>query len=152
MWTVDELEIDGTMRPPALADETRWRRVFFSFPGQVSVQLMNNSRLRYNIKLDAAKGTIEMARRENPKQKSTLAYKQPGPGLLTLEGMSAEHEPIRARLHRTKPSSFLLLKRGFHFDQRVPLQPLRARLECGGYWMPSVQDGLLESWLPAFRE
>lgn len=120
VWNVDDLELAGKVRPPSLADDTRWRRVIFSAPGQVSIQLMNNARLRYNLKLDKAKGTLEFAQRQDPRKKFTLTYKQPGPGLLTLEGTTLEHETVRARLHWTKLSSFPLLSRGFHWINEFP--------------------------------
>jgi hypothetical protein len=120
IWNVDDLEFAGKVRPPTFADETRWRRVIFSAPGQVSIQLANNARLRYNLKLDQAKGTLEFAQRQDPRKKFTLTYKQPGPGLLTLEGTTLEHETVRARLHWTKLSSFPLLSRGFHWINEFP--------------------------------
>jgi hypothetical protein len=120
IWTVDDLEIAGKVRPLSLEDETRWRRVIVSGPGQASIQLMNNARLRYNLTLDKAKGTLEFAKRQDPRQTFTLTYKQPGPGLLTLEGMTLEHEPVKARLHWTKTPSFPLLSRGFHWINEYP--------------------------------
>jgi hypothetical protein len=120
VWNVDDLEIAGKVRPLSLEDETRWRRVIFSGPGQASIQLMNNARLRYNLTLDKAKGTLEFAKRQDPRQTFTLTYRQPGPGLLTLEGQTQEHETVKARLHWTKTSSFPLLSRGFHWINEFP--------------------------------
>ena len=57
IWNVDDLEVAGKVRPPSLDDETRWRRVIVSGPGQASIQLMNNARQRYNLKLDEKKHT-----------------------------------------------------------------------------------------------
>jgi hypothetical protein len=120
IWTVDDLEVAGKVRPLSLDDDTRWRRLIVSGPGQASIQLMNNARLRYNLTLDKAKGTLEFAKRQDPRQKFTLAYKQPGPGLLTLEGTTLEHEPIKAHLHWTKTPSFPLMNRGFHWINEYP--------------------------------
>jgi hypothetical protein len=120
VWNVDDLEVGGQVRPLSLEDETRWRRVIFSGPGQVSIQLMNDSRQRYNLTLDEHKGTLEFAKRQDPRQIFTLTYKQPGPGLLTLEGTTLEHQPIRARLHWMKTPAFPLLSRGFHWINEFP--------------------------------
>jgi hypothetical protein len=119
IWNVEEIEVDGKVRPPLASDETRWRRVVFGFPGQMSIQLMSNSRQRYNLKLDAAKGTLALAERNDPTQKFTLAYRQSGPGLLALEG-TLGHQKIRASLKKTDLSSFLLMNRGFHWINEFP--------------------------------
>jgi hypothetical protein len=119
IWNVEEMAVDGKVRPPLITDETRWRRVVFGFPGQMAVQLMSNSRLRYNLKLDPAKGALELNRRDDPTHKFTLAYKRPGPGLLALEG-TLDNQKIRASLRRTDPASFLLMNRGFHWINEYP--------------------------------
>ncbi len=119
VWNVEQIEMDGQVRPPLVSDETRWRRVVFPFPGQMSVQLMSNSRLRFDAKVDVAKGTIELNRRGEPNPKFAFTFKQPAPGLLTLEGTLGK-QTIRASLKRTDPSSFLLLNRGFHWISEFP--------------------------------
>jgi hypothetical protein len=119
IWNVLEIEVDGKARPPLVSDETRWRRVVFPNSSQMSVQLMSNSRLRYGLKLDAAKGTLELNKRDDPTHKFILTYKQPGPGLLALEG-TLDNQKIRASLKKVDPSSFLLMNRGFHWINEYP--------------------------------
>jgi hypothetical protein len=119
IWNVLEIAVDGQVRPPLISDDTRWRRVVFSLPGQMAVQLMNNSRLRFDAKLDAAKGTLELNRRGEPNPKFAFVFRRPAPGLLDLEG-TLEKQKIRARLKRTDPSSFLLRSRGFHWINEFP--------------------------------
>jgi hypothetical protein len=119
VWTVDEIEVDGQPRPPLVTDETRWRRLIFPYPGQMSIQLMNNSRQRYNLKLDEKKGLLQVANREDPNHPYTLTYTRPGPGLLAVEGTLGK-EKIRARLHHAEVGNFLLLSRGFHWINEYP--------------------------------
>jgi len=119
IWNVDELEIDGQVRPPLVTDRERWRRVIFHFPGTMAVQLMSDSRERYLLHLD--KGVMTLGKRgdADTKWKTTFSYTQPKPGLLTLEG-TLDGRKIRAKLHWEKPPEFLLTTRGFHWINERP--------------------------------
>jgi hypothetical protein len=119
VWTVEELEDDGKARPPLVTDTTRWRRVVFDYPQTLAVQLMSDTRQRYNLQLDADAHTLALTKREDPKWKTTLGYTQPAPGLLTLEGMLDGHQ-LRARLRRDEDREFLLTSRGFHWINEYP--------------------------------
>jgi hypothetical protein len=119
IWDVDELTIDGQVRPPLVTDEQRWLRVVFDIPGQMAVFHMNEFRDRYNVEIDTAKKTVAMTQRFNSDWKTTVAYHQPAPDRLTLEGTFGGRK-IRALLHRTKPPEFLLLTRGFHWINERP--------------------------------
>ncbi len=120
IWNVEELETDGKPRPPVLTDAGRWRRVVFDYPKMISVQLMNDNRQRYGLNLDEEKKTLTvMSRRDDTKWSSDLAYSQPEPGVLTLEG-TFEGKKIRAKLRRADDSKFLLRERGFHWINEYP--------------------------------
>lgn len=119
IWDVDELTIDGQIRPPLITDEQRWRRVVFDVPGQMAVFRMNDFRDRYNVEVDEKKKTLAMTERFNPDRKTTVAYHQPAPDRLTLEG-TFDGRKMRAAMHRTKPPEFLLLTRGFHWVSEYP--------------------------------
>ncbi len=119
IWDVDELTVDGQVRPPLVTDELRWNRVVFDVPGQMAIFHMNDFRDRYNVEVDAAKKTLAMTRRLDPGWKVTAAYNQPAPDRLALEG-TFDGKKIRALLHRTQPPEFLLETRGFHWINEVP--------------------------------
>jgi hypothetical protein len=119
VWNVDELEVDGQVRPPLVTDESRWRRVIFDRPQMMGIQLMSDSRQRYRLTLNAARRTLAMAQRDNPKAKSVLSYQRPDPGHLILEGM-VDGRKIRARLHLADTSKFPLTTRGFHWINEFP--------------------------------
>ena len=119
IWNVEELEIDGQARPALLADESRWARVIFDFPGLLAVQLMNQSRERYGLNLDLQKKVLELTKRDDPKWKSALSFKHAGPGLLALEGTFDGHK-MRARLRRIENPKFRLVDRGFHWINEYP--------------------------------
>jgi len=118
MWTVEEMVVDGKVRPPLLTDEKRWRRMFFTTPGRLTIQLMSDSHERYNLVYDEAKRTLVLRRRGN--WKTTLVYQQPRPDVLFVEGPFDGHN-VQARLRRTEPPKFLLLTRGFHWINERPI-------------------------------
>jgi hypothetical protein len=119
IWTVDELEMDGVVRPPLMTDETRWRRLIFGMPGTASIQLMSDTRLRYRLVLDAEKKRLDLTKRDDATWKTSLSYTQPGPGQLTVAGTFDGHK-IRARLHRENESEFQLTSRDFHWINEYP--------------------------------
>jgi uncharacterized membrane protein YphA (DoxX/SURF4 family) len=119
IWNVDEIAVDGKLRPPLLSDETRWRRVVFSSVRSASVQLMDDSRQRFAMKLDTARRTVELSDRNDPKKVDRLAYSQPARDRLLLDGTLQGHA-IHAALHRVDPRSFLLVSRGFHWINEYP--------------------------------
>jgi len=117
IWNVDELEIDGEVRPPLVTDRERWRRVVFDHPNIMAVQLMSDSRERYA--LDLGKGVMTLAKRPDRTWKTTFSYAQPKPGLLILQG-TLEGRKIRARLRLEKTPELLLTTRGFHWINERP--------------------------------
>jgi hypothetical protein len=119
VWNVDELVMDGQARPPLLTDESRWRRLAFDQTSSVTLQLMDDSRRSYPLKLDAPRKTLELTRYDAPGWKSTLTYQRPAPGLLLLAGTFDGHA-VRATLHLADPAKRLLTSRGFHWINEVP--------------------------------
>lgn len=118
VWNVEEFETDGRVLPPLVTDETRWRRVSFSF-GRAGIQLMSDARQRYGVDIDPLKRTIALTKREDPKWKSTLTFRKVQPDVLALEGMF-DGRKVRARLRLTEPPEFLLATRGFHWINEYP--------------------------------
>lgn len=123
MWTVEELVVDGKVRPPLVTDEKRWRRMFFNTPGRFTIQLMSDSHERYNLVHDEKKRTLVLSKRGDPSSKTTLVYRQPRPDVLFVEGRFDGH-PVRARLRLTEPPEFLLVTRGFHWINERPFNNL----------------------------
>ncbi len=114
MWNVEELVVDGKVRPPLVTDEKRWRRLFFNTPGRLAVQLMSDSHERYNLELDEKKRRLILSKRDDPAWKTTLVYRRPQPDVLFVAGPFDGHQ-VRARLRLTEPPEFLLVTRGFHW-------------------------------------
>lgn len=114
MWNVEELVVDGKVRPPLVTDEKRWRRLFFNTPGRLAIQFMSDSRERYNLELDEKKRRLVLSRRDDSDWKTALVYRRPQPDVLLVAGPFDGHQ-VRARLRLTKPPEFLLVTRGFHW-------------------------------------
>ena len=119
IWEVEEFVVDGQVRPPLVTDETRWRRMVFGYPGQMSIQLMSMARQRFNLELDPAKKTMVLVRREDPTQKTPLTYRRPDPKTLLVEG-TLDKQKIRARMRQVEEPKFLLKTRGFHWINEYP--------------------------------
>jgi hypothetical protein len=119
LWEVEELVVDGKVSPPLFTDADRWRRVMFTGGNRMSFQLMSGSRARFNVDIDPKKRTLAFTKRDDPAWKSTLAYVQPQPKLLVMQGTFDGHQ-VRARLRQGEIPKFLLTTRGFHWINERP--------------------------------
>jgi hypothetical protein len=118
IWNVDQLTENGTPRPPLVTDAARWRRVVFDRPTYSSILLMSDARTRYMVDVDEKKHTASFKGRDDPKVTFTLAYTQPDPNTLTLDGV-VDHRSLHATCHRAAATD-LLLTRGFHWVNEYP--------------------------------
>lgn len=119
LWNVEELVVEGQVRPPLVTDETRWRRLVFNNRGRTAIQLMNDTLERFTVELDPKKKSIVFSKRAAPGWKSTLTYRRPRRDLLLLEG-PWDGKRVRARLRLTEPREFLLVTRGFRWINERP--------------------------------
>jgi uncharacterized membrane protein YphA (DoxX/SURF4 family) len=119
LWEVEELVVDGKVRPPLVTDRDRWRRVMFTGGNRMSFQLMSDSRERYNVEIDPKKRTLAFTKRDDPNWTFTLAYARPQPKLLVMQGNFGGHQ-VRARLRQGEIPKFLLTTRGFHWINERP--------------------------------
>jgi uncharacterized membrane protein YphA (DoxX/SURF4 family) len=119
LWDVEELVVDGQVRPPLLTDANRWRRVMFTGGNRMSFQLMSGSRDRFNVDIDPKKRTLAFTKRDDPSWKSTLAYNRPQPKLLLMQGTFDGHK-VRVRARQGEIPKFLLMTRGFHWINERP--------------------------------
>jgi len=118
IWNVDELTVDGVVRPPLLTDTGRWRRVVVSSERLFSVHQMNDERVRYMMKDDPKQHTLTLRRGADGAPKGTLTYQRPVPSTLLLRGTVDGHQ-IEATLHRDDREQ-LLTTRGFHWINEYP--------------------------------
>src|SRR5882724_7532911 len=83
-YRVESFTRDG-VADRALPDVQRWVRVGISSMSLGVVVVADGSSRRQRMEFDEAKGTVTITRRGETNS-MTLTFKQPGPGLLTLEG------------------------------------------------------------------
>jgi hypothetical protein len=119
VWNVEEFTLDGSNHPALVGDKERWRRVVFDYPKRLAVQLMNDSRLGYGLKLDEEKKTLELTEFQEPNWKASFNFERPEPDVLVLEG-TIDGKKIRAKCRRMDTSDFRLLSRGFHWINEFP--------------------------------
>jgi hypothetical protein len=120
LWSVDEMEIDGQVRPPLLTDGERWRRVIFPYPEVIAFQPMDGTLKYYSCKLDpGARRMTVIPWKKDAQENADLLYRKTGPGLLSLEGTFGGKK-IRARLRKDDPSKYVLTSRGFHWINEHP--------------------------------
>lgn len=120
VWEVEEMIVDGKVRPPLLTDEERWRRVVVEEAGYFGIQRMQDSRAGfYQLEQDSAKKTFTLQDQRDPKKKYVLSYQRPKPEILVMEGPFKDQQ-IRVRVRRFDDSEFLLISRGFHWINEWP--------------------------------
>lgn len=117
IWTADTLVVNGAV--PAPNDPARWRRIVFDSPRWLSLQSMDDSRTRFSLKLDQARKTMEVEKRDELNAKSTLHYQQPDPNTLVLDGV-IDRKQVHAVLHKAPMPAFRLTTRGFHWINEYP--------------------------------
>jgi uncharacterized membrane protein YphA (DoxX/SURF4 family) len=114
IWSVDELAVDGDVRPVVLNDyERRWRRVIFDAPEMLIVQRADDSFAHYGVTIDAARGTLALRKGSSRIWRSSFTFTHEGEHLV-LDGEMDGHR-IRARLQRVEFDTFRLLNSTFRW-------------------------------------
>ena len=119
IWIVDELKIDGEIKPALVTDETRWRRAIFDLPEWFTFQLMDGSRQRFRLDLDLEKKSMSLTRFDDPSWKADFVVERQGTNALELQG-TFDGKQVQAKLSRPTDQSFLLTSRGFHWINEYP--------------------------------
>lgn len=118
IWEVEELAVDGAVRPLLVTDETLWRRLVFDWPGAIGIQYAHETEVRhYNLELDPGPHVFTLCC--DPEWKAAISFKQVEPDVLALEG-TVDGQQIRGRFRRMDDSRFPLLSRGFHWINEWP--------------------------------
>lgn len=139
LYEVETFTRDGQDLPPVTTDSTRWRKFIADTPVNVTISMMDDKLANYKSAYDGSKNTLTLSpitpcdfpsgaplSREargcpaDEARKSTLTYSRPDPGHLTLKG-TFEGAPLSVQLRRIDESKFLLLSRGFHWINELPL-------------------------------
>ncbi len=112
-WEVEELAVNGTVRPLLITDETLWRRLVFEWPGAIGIQYAHETEVRqYELRLDPGPHMYTLCC--DPEWQAAISFKQVEPDVLALEGI-VDGKQIRGRFRRMDESRFPLLSPGFHW-------------------------------------
>ncbi len=107
IWFVDDFS-------PAVAAETRWHRVIFEKPGELTVQLLNGELLEFRLGLDVAAKRLVLRRRNDPTWTSELTLVASDPERLVLTG-SMDGRTVQVAMHRIDETKLPLLSRRFRW-------------------------------------
>ena len=119
IWEVDTFELGGTVRPPLLTDEVRWRRLVFEYPEFATVMPMQPPRRNFGLQLNEKRRTMKLTSFKDKKVTAAISYQLPKPDLMTLDGTLAGQK-LRVQLHRLDTSKLPLNSRGFHWVSEQP--------------------------------
>ncbi len=120
IWNVDQLTIDGQLRPPLVTDADRWRRVIFEFPDTVALQNMDDSFARYDATIKTSDETVALKKSSDESWKANFKFQRASADQLTLDGEMERHR-IHMQLQLIDRNRFRLVNRGFHWVQEFPL-------------------------------
>ena len=118
IWNVEQMTIDGELRPPLVTDGNRSRRVIMQMPNAMVFQRMNDTFDRYNAEFDKDGKTLKLTSVDR-KTSSTLTYVRSPAERLRLDG-TLDGRPVHLELTQVDLSTFVLNSRGFHWIQEVP--------------------------------
>jgi len=124
IWDVDQLTIDGQLRPPLITDHDGWRRVIFDLPTSVNFQNMDDSFAGYGASINLQEKTIALTKGTNRNWKANFTFQRPAPDQLTLDGTMDNHR-IRMQLQLVDRKWFPLVNRKFHWIAEYPFNEVR---------------------------
>jgi hypothetical protein len=115
IWNVEQLSVDGQVRPPELNDyDHRWRRVIFDDPAAVVLQRTDDSFANYGAAFDRGKGAFVLTKGGSRTWASAFTYDRASNDQLMLTGEMDGHR-IEAQLRLVDPSAFPLLNSSFRW-------------------------------------
>nr|UXE44166.1 hypothetical protein Hi04_10k_c1170_00013 [uncultured bacterium] len=113
IWNVEEMAIDGAVRPPELNDyDRRWRRVIFESPQWIFFQRTDDSFVRYGVTIDSNKLALTKGRSQT--WQSSFTFQRPSPDRLLLDGQMDGHT-INLKLQLLEFDTFRLLNSPFRW-------------------------------------
>jgi uncharacterized membrane protein YphA (DoxX/SURF4 family) len=119
IWDVDQMSIDGQLRPPLLTDHDRWRRAIFQFPKTVAFQRMDDTLIFHSAAINSNSQTLTLTNYTDKKWEGEFKFQRAARDRLTLDGNMDGHK-VLMQLRLVDTNKFLLLSRGFHWIQEHP--------------------------------
>jgi hypothetical protein len=119
VWTVEEFSADGELLPPLLTDGFRWHRLIVDAPGGATVESMRDTQHAFSAEIDPGRQLLTL-KKPGEAWRADFLYTRPAADELMLQGR-LDGRAVAIKLHRSDPTQFLLLNRGFHWINEVPL-------------------------------
>jgi hypothetical protein len=119
IWNVDQLSIDGQVRPPLVTDLERWRRVIFSGQTRMGYQRMDDSLVGYPAAINVKDGTLVLTKDGDKNWKASFTFQRPAQDRLTLDGVMDGHK-LHMQLELFDRNKFLLVQTHFRWIQDRP--------------------------------
>ena len=115
IWNVEELAIDGELRPSQVNDyDRRWRRVIFDGPQWIFFQRTDDSFVRYGVSIDVQQNTLALTKGRSRTWHSNFTFERPESDRLLLEGHMDGHR-INMKLQLVEFDTFRLLNSHFRW-------------------------------------
>ena len=115
IWNVEQLGIDGQVRPPDLNDyDRRWRRMIVDAPDGVLFQRTDDSFARYGASFDASSGTLALTKGGSRTWQARFHVERTPPDRLTLDGEMDGYR-IRMALRQVGLDTLRLLNSSFRW-------------------------------------
>jgi hypothetical protein len=121
IWNVEQMSVDGQVRPPLLTDQARWRRVVFDFPAFTQFQRPDDTFTGFGSAISDTDKTLTLTKPADKNWRASFTYSRPAPDQLVLDGTMDGHK-IQLRLKLQDSDKFMLVNRGFHWINEYPFQ------------------------------
>ena len=115
IWNVEELAVDGALRPAQVNDyDRRWRRVIFDGPQWIFFQRSDDSFVRYGASIDVQQNTLTLTKGHSRSWHSNFTFERLDPDRLLLDGQMDGHK-IHMTLQLLELDTFRLLNSHFRW-------------------------------------
>ena len=115
IWNVEELSIDGQIRPVQLNDyDRRWRRVIFDGPRWIFFQRTDDTFVRYGATVDTQNKEVALSKGKSRNWRSNFTFERPAQDQLLLNGQMDGHRIIM-RLQLVEFDTLRLLNSNFRW-------------------------------------
>ncbi|HKR95312.1 MAG TPA: DoxX family protein [Candidatus Angelobacter sp.] len=121
IWNVDEMSVDGQLRPALFTDHDRWRRVIFDFSTFTSFQRPDDTFTGFGSTIAEKESTLTLTTPADKNWKASFHYYRPAPDQLVLNGFMDGHQ-VQMKLKLLDRDKFVLVNRGFHWINEYPFQ------------------------------
>lgn len=121
IWNVEQMSVDGQVRPALLTDQDRWRRIVFDSPAFANFQRPDDSFSTYRSAIDDQSKTLTLTKPTDKNWKATFSFVRPAPDQLVLDGTMDGHK-TQLQLKLQDRDKFTLVNRGFHWINEYPFQ------------------------------